>query len=87
MGSKKGLYNEEYSVGTIVRIISQAELRKCAASWKKHHPLDQNQLEFGGHTAKVKEVSFYHGGDELYVLENIPGIWHECCLKPLEEDD
>jgi hypothetical protein len=25
-------------------------------------------------------VGFYHGGDVLYVLEGIPGVWHESCL-------
>ena len=23
----------------------------------------------------------YHGGDVLYVLENVPGTWHEDCLR------
>jgi hypothetical protein len=36
------------------------------------------QMRFG----RVKEVSFYHGGDQLYILENLPGIWHEQCLRP-----
>jgi hypothetical protein len=22
-------------------------------------------------------VGFYHGGDELYELASVPGIWHE----------
>ena len=24
---------------------------------------------------------FYHGGDELYKLKGMPGVWHEQCLK------
>jgi len=28
----------------------------------------------------VKDVSFFHGGDEIYTLEDIPGVWHEECL-------
>jgi hypothetical protein len=31
--------------------------------------------------AKVKEVTFFHGGDEIYALEGIPGVWHEECLS------
>jgi hypothetical protein len=34
-------------------------------------------LRYAGRTARVRSVSFYHGGDELYELEDIPGIWHE----------
>jgi hypothetical protein len=29
----------------------------------------------------VKEVNFFTGGDEIYTLEGIPGVWHEECLK------
>lgn len=25
---------------------------------------------------------YYHGGDELYALREIPGTWHERCLRP-----
>jgi hypothetical protein len=28
----------------------------------------------------VTSVRYYHGGDVLYELEGIPGIWHEACL-------
>ena len=38
-------------------------------------------MEYAGATANVKDVSFYHGGDQLYVLENVPGIWNEPCLE------
>ena len=40
-------------------------------------------MQYAGATAIVKEVSFYHGGDQLYVLENVPGIWNEPCLEPV----
>jgi hypothetical protein len=29
----------------------------------------------------VKDVGFYHGGDELYQVAGIPGTWHEECLE------
>jgi hypothetical protein len=36
--------------------------------------------------ALVEEVSFYHGGDALYVLEGLPGLWHEQCLESASEE-
>ena len=33
----------------------------------------------------VSSVGFYHGGDELYVIEGIPGVWHEVCLSLAEK--
>jgi hypothetical protein len=42
-------------------------------------------LLFAGHETRVKNVFFYHGGDELYELDNVPGIWHEQCLKDASE--
>jgi hypothetical protein len=30
---------------------------------------------------KVDEVAFYHGGDVLYTLHAMPGLWHEVCLR------
>jgi hypothetical protein len=28
-------------------------------------------------------VAFYHGGDPLYTFSDIPGMWHEECLRPI----
>jgi hypothetical protein len=81
MGSTKGSYNAEYLAGSLVQIATRRELEEFRQSWKYHHPITEEQLEFAGKIAKVKEVGFYHGGDELYILENIPGIWHEKCLR------
>jgi hypothetical protein len=38
------------------------------------------QLVFAGSSATIASVGFYHCGDVLYVLEGIPGVWHESCL-------
>jgi hypothetical protein len=43
--------------------------------------LDAVQLEYAGRIAEVESVGFYHGGDELYKLQGLPGIWHEVCLE------
>jgi hypothetical protein len=29
----------------------------------------------------VAAIGYYHGGDVLYTLNDIPGIWHEQCLR------
>jgi len=81
MGKTRGMYNEEYPVGTMVKILAQDKLLLFQAEWKWHHPLTTDQLNYSGMAALVKTVSFYHGGDELYTLKDIPGIWHEKCLE------
>jgi len=46
-------------------------------------PLTAEQVPFADREALVKEVGFYHGGDPLYSLEEIPGVWHEECLSSI----
>ena len=48
---------------------------------KGPYPLDDSQCAFAGHEARVTDVGFYHGGDELYSLQGIPGQWHEQLLS------
>jgi hypothetical protein len=81
MGRTKGYYREEFPAGSVVRIASRPALEKFIAGWKFHHPLDPSQLQFAGYPAEVERVSFYHGGDELYELKGVPGVWHEACLE------
>jgi hypothetical protein len=68
-------------MGTRVRIVDRAALEVFRATWRFHHPLAEEQLEFGGCEALVRKVGYYHGGDVLYWLENLPGTWHEPCLE------
>ena len=86
MGKTKGPYTEEFPVGSTVRIAESAGLRNFAREWKWHHPLQPYQFDFAGQTAKIESVSFYQGGDELYTLDAIPGIWHEACLEAQRSD-
>ena len=86
MGKIKGPYIEEFPVGTVVRIQTREFLEQFSRDWKWHHPLESDQLKYANSHARIKAVSFYHGGDELYVLENVPGIWHEGCLISCAED-
>jgi len=74
-------YKATFPVGTRVRIASRARLEQHRSEWKYHHKLQPEQLGYGDSTATVKDVSFYHGGDQLYVLEDLPGIWHEELLE------
>lgn len=83
--SKMGQYTEDFPIGSVVRIADLVELRKFSCNWKYHHPLQDNQFDFAGKLATVTNVMFYHGGDVLYQLSEIPGIWHEVCLR-LEEN-
>jgi hypothetical protein len=73
------------SPGTMVRIADREALEAFRRGWHWHHPLESAQLLFAGHETRVKNVFFYHGGDELYELDNVPGIWHEQCLKDASE--
>jgi hypothetical protein len=85
MGKTKGLYREEYPVGTEIRIAERQALENFMEGWNSHNKLQSEHLEYAGRTGTVKSVGFYHGGDELYVIDGIPGIWHECCLENASE--
>ena len=81
MGRTKGLNVAEFEVGTEVRIADRSFLESFLEAGQYHNELEPEQLEFAGRAAKVKEVSFFHGGDEIYTLDGIPGVWHEECLQ------
>ncbi len=73
-------YEAAFEVGAEVLIMDDQLLEKFNREWKYHNPLTEDQLGFAGKIATVKQVGFYHGGDPLYVLEGVPGVWHEQCL-------
>ena len=80
MGKTKGLNQAEFEVGAEVRIADLGFLQSFLEAGQYHNELEEEQLAYAGRTAKVKEISFFHGGDEIYTLEGIPGVWHEECL-------
>jgi hypothetical protein len=80
MGKTRGPYREEFPAGTRVRVVDRPALEHFAQRWKFHNALQADQISYAGRTATVATVGFYHGGDELYSLEGIPGVWHEVCL-------
>jgi hypothetical protein len=84
MGKTKGPYKEEFPKGSQVKIADRVFLEDFLRTWKFHHKLEPDQLRFADKTAKVKSIGFYHGGDELYELEGVPGTWHEQCLRAVK---
>jgi hypothetical protein len=81
------LYNEDYPVGSWVRVASKERLEDFARGWKLHNKLKPEQIEFANQVFRVANVTFYHGGDVLYELEAVPGIWHEVCLQSADKAD
>ena len=77
-----GAYSEKYGIGSTVRIADLQALLTFQRTWEYHNKLRQDQLPFAGKQARVENIGFYHGGDVLYELEGIPGVWHEQCLEP-----
>jgi len=80
------VYRERYPKGTSVKVASRQELEQFRETWCYHHKLEAEQLLYAGRTTRVTSAGFYHGGDVLYQLENIPGIWHECCLRVVDSN-
>jgi hypothetical protein len=80
MDSCKRPYHADFPVGTLVQIADRTILERFKEEWKYHHPLNNEQLECAGRIAAVSKLGFYHGGDVLYELEELPGFWHEVCL-------
>ncbi len=74
-------YEAAYAKGVQVAIISRRELELFRENWVFHDKLELDQLQFAGRVASVKSIGYYHGGDVLYELEGVPGIWHEQCLR------
>jgi hypothetical protein len=68
-----------------VQVADFATLERFRATWYLHNPLRPEQLAFAGRKAVVADVGFYHGGDPLYVLRDLPGVWHETCLTAISD--
>jgi hypothetical protein len=70
-----------FDVGSEVEIADSRSLAEFVQTWRLHNPLRQEQLTYAGKVVRVLRVGFYHGGDVLYELEGVPGVWHEVCLR------
>ena len=75
-------YKACHTAGSTVRVAERKILADFVNTWKPHNPLTTEQLAFAGRESTVKSVGYYHGGDVLYVLQDLPGVWHEQCLEP-----
>jgi hypothetical protein len=74
------MYHPRFSKGAAIEILDGKALEEFARAWKYHHPIQPEQLAYAGRLSTVDESYMYHGGDILYRLVDVPGIWHECCL-------
>ena len=74
-------YHSAFDAGEHVTIADLETLRAFQQSWEWHHPLADEQLAFTGRNDAIKSVSYYHGGTTLYEFAEIPGVWHESCLR------
>jgi len=74
-------YDASFPPGTRVRVVDRSLLEDFQRRWRLHNPVQDDQLRCAGQRAIVKSVGYYHGGDVLYQLEELPGIWHQCCLE------
>ena len=80
------LYKEDFPKGAKVQIKSRGFLDSFRDTWRYHTPLQPEQVEFADRVAEVESVGFYHGGDVLYQLRSVPGIWHEQCLSSYDDN-
>jgi len=75
-------YKEAFPAGSRVKVADRDYLEMFMREWKYHHKLLPEQLASAGAEATVKGVAFYHGGDPVYTLTSVPGLWLEPCLRP-----
>jgi hypothetical protein len=83
----RGPYQAEHAKGSRVKIASRPVLEQFLRDWKYHDKLQAEQLNYADHLAEVESIGFYHGGDELYKLKGIPGVWHRQCLLATASHD
>jgi hypothetical protein len=80
------MYQANFPIGSRVRIADAGQLQEFQRTWKFHHKLRPEQLNYAGEIGEVERIGYYHGGDVRYWLRGVPGIWHERCLGPATPD-
>ncbi len=78
-------YREKFSLGRKVKIADLPTLEEFSRTWRYHNKLVKEQLPYHDQVAMVVRIGAYHGGDMLYQLSGVPGIWHECCLRHYDD--
>lgn len=81
MENTRECYTPKFPKGSIVKVANRVVLEVFLKTWKLHNKLQLMQLDYADQIAEVESVGFYHGGDQLYKLKGIPGIWHTQCLQ------
>ncbi|MGH9439222.1 MAG: hypothetical protein ACRD22_15325, partial [Terriglobia bacterium] len=76
MANANYVYRSKFKAGSRVRIASRELLESFMRTWGYHHKLLPEQLAFGGRTAEVERVSFYHGGDVAGSSNAFSILWH-----------
>jgi len=77
-------YEPAFKVNDRVRIVNLIALESFRRTWKHHDPLQSEQLNHADEEATISRVGIYHGGDIIYQLAEVPGVWHEDCLSRVE---
>ena len=72
--------HDKFEEGSQVKIVSRSALEVFQREWRLHNPLQDEQLAYADRVVRVTSSAMYHGGDILYVLEGVPGVWHQSCL-------
>ena len=67
-------YEAAFPTGSKVRVVGLSFLEHFMRTWVYHHKLQPEQLSGADRTATVKSVGFYHGGDPVYTLVEIPVV-------------
>lgn len=80
-------YSIMFPIGTRVKIASLSVLQEFKLNWHYHHKLTDQQLGDHDRVTKVTKTGLYHGGDIVYELQDIPGYWHDVCLRACGEND
>jgi hypothetical protein len=84
MEKGKYIYSETFPKDSKVKIANRSFLENFLKTWTLHTKLMPEQLSYADQIAEVESVGFYHGGDELYKLKGISGIWHKQCLQAVD---
>ena len=85
MGKTKGLYKEEFPKASAVRIADRAFLENFLQTWKLHHQLEPEQLNYANQIVEVESVGFYHVGMSCISSKAFLGSGMNSVCKPRNE--
>jgi hypothetical protein len=75
-------YHALYPAGTWVQVAPRDVLETLARTWLYRQDFRPEQLTHAGRVAQVQDISCYFAGDAVYRCNELPGMWHELCLRP-----